>query len=94
MKWVWSHSWVGPTSVRDIVAVEWHHVSHHVSVAMVIPGLPPHELQPLALGQLLLDGVVYPLQQHARQAHSLQQVCHGRGVAKWIDGPPSFQSHT
>ena len=52
--------------------------------------LPPHELQLRVLGQVFLDGVVNPLDQHAVKVGPLQQVCHGGRVAKRVDGPTTL----
>lgn len=51
------------------------------------PGLPPHELQAAGGGEVLLDGVVHSLDQHAGQVGSLQQVGHGGAVAEGVHGP-------
>lgn len=51
------------------------------------PGLPPHELQAAAGGEVLLYGVVDPLDEHAGQVGPLQQVGHGGTVAKGVHSP-------
>ena len=51
------------------------------------PGLPPHELQAVAGGKVLLDGVVYPLNEHAGQVGTAQQVRHGGAVSKGVHRP-------
>ena len=49
--------------------------------------LPPHELETLFFCEVLLDGVVGPLDEHAVQPDSLEHVGHGRTHAERIDGP-------
>lgn len=51
------------------------------------PGLPPHELQAVGGGEVLLDGVVHPLDQHAGQVGTAQQVRHGGAVSKGVHCP-------
>ena len=62
--------------VRDVVAVEGHHVAEHVRGVAVVPVLPPLELQRLLLGQLLLHTVVSPLDQHVVEPSPEQAPCH------------------
>ena len=49
--------------------------------------LPPHEFEAFLFGQILLDGVVGPLNEHAVEADALEDVRHGRAHAKRINGP-------
>ena len=49
--------------------------------------LPPVELETLLLSQVLLDGVVGPLDEHGVHANALQDVGHRRTHAERIDGP-------
>ena len=49
--------------------------------------LPPHEFEAFLFGQILLDGVVGPLNEHAVEANPLEDVRHGRAHAERINGP-------
>ena len=49
--------------------------------------LPPHEFEAFLFGQILLDGVVGPLNEHAVEADAFEDVCHGRAHTKRINGP-------
>ena len=49
--------------------------------------LPPHKLETLFFCEVLLDGVVGPLDEHAVKPDSLEHVGHGRTHAERIDGP-------
>lgn len=79
--------WIRATRMGDIVAVERHHVAEDVCAGVRVPGLPPHELQAVAGGKVLLDGVVYPLNEHAGQVGTAQQVRHGGAVSKGVHRP-------
>ena len=54
---------------------------------MLTPMLSPHKLQTFLLGQMLLNGVVGPLDEHAVQSDALEDVGHRRTHAKRINGP-------
>lgn len=58
------------------------------------PCLSPHELQVLGGSEVLLDGVVHTLDEHARQVGALQQVGHGGAVPKGVDSPARPGRHT
>ncbi len=49
--------------------------------------LPPHEFQAFLFGQILLDRVVGPLDEHGVHADALQDVGHGGTHAEWIYSP-------
>ena len=49
--------------------------------------LPPHELEVLAPGEVLLDGVVRALDQHRVEPDPLLQVRHRRRQAERVDRP-------
>lgn len=51
------------------------------------PHLPPHELQAVSSSKVLLDGIVHPLNQHAGQVGTAQQVRHGGAVSKGVHCP-------
>ena len=65
-----------------------HLTTHPIHTSPHTPLLLPHKLQLLVPCQLLLDGIVHPLDQHVLQAHGLQQVGHCGGVAEGVNGPP------
>jgi hypothetical protein len=60
---------------------------HHIGGSVMIPMLSPHKFKTLFFGQMLLDRVVSPLDQHVVKTSSLQEVRHCRGQAKGINGP-------
>lgn len=66
----------------------------HENSQQLTPGLPPHELQAAAGGEVLLDGVVDPLDEHAGQVGPFQQVGHGGTVAKGVHRPTRLWGHT
>lgn len=49
--------------------------------------LPPHEFKAFLFSQILLDGVVGPLNEHTVKADALEDVGHGRTHTEWIDSP-------
>ena len=49
--------------------------------------LPPHELEVLAPGEVLLDGVVRALDEHGVEPDPLLQVRHRRRQAERVDRP-------
>ena len=71
----------------DGVDVEGPVVHQNVGVPLGIPGLPPPEVPELLLGKPLLPGVVYPLDDGARDGGLLQEVGHGRPMPERVDGP-------
>ena len=51
------------------------------------PVLPPHELEVLAPGEVLLDGVVRALDEHRVEPDPLLQVRHRRRQTERVDRP-------
>ena len=72
-------------------AVEWHHKAEHVTGLPVVPLLLPLELQPVLSGQVLLHGVVRPLDQHVVNARPHQNICRGRGHPEGVNTPPTVR---
>jgi hypothetical protein len=49
--------------------------------------LSPNKLQLLLLGQVLLHGIVNPLNGHVREICPIQNVGHCGAEPEWVDGP-------
>lgn len=59
----------------------------HTLELTLTPQLSPGKLQLLVAGQMLLQRIVHPLNEHGLHTHPLQEVRHRWGVAKWVNGP-------
>ena len=73
--------------MRLVVRVERHHVGEDVSGGIVVPMLPPLELEVRRFGQVLFDRVVSPLDQHVVETNPLQEVSHSRRHTERVNGP-------
>lgn len=64
-----------------------------VMLALLTPGLPPHELQAAGRCKVLFNGVVDPLNEHAGQVGPLEHIGHGGAVTKRVDRPGTARSY-
>lgn len=67
----------------------------YINLNHLTPQLPPSEFKVLAACKILLDRIMYTLNNQVLKSHPLQQVCHRGWLSKWIYGPtiPTISNH-
>ena len=76
--------------MRHIVRVKGHQMTQHVRVPRRVPRLAPLKLERLQLGQMFLNDVMGPLDQHPVEIVEFEHVSHRGRHAEWVDGPAVF----
>jgi hypothetical protein len=74
----------------------WEQTTYiYVNLNHLTPQLPPSEFKVFVACKILLDRVMYTLNNQILKSHPLQQVCHCGWLSKWIYRPtiPTIRNH-